>query len=465
MPGLYLDQASLPAGTVQVFQETDKPDPKVLGGRNCYVVESGTKYWSNGEEWLVEAGSGLGASREVTYITVALGILGQSNELGATCNFNATANKYFYGSAAAPSQGIFEPVKLAPQGFGSMFTYAADLLARDGISVRLMNGSLGGASMLNEFTGFAWVAGRANSTNYRGKRTASLGAGDLGHRGDFVFENGRLYECTVGRSDLAFLDSLTPIMFNGVPYYSTSSIVRGAAAALTAASKPTFSASAIVGDTVVDGAITWTCVSSTTTAVDHGNGLFVFKYDDSNFDPYYACARLATELVKYGNDNNPAPLSPRNQYVYLQNGQSDAGILSALYTRAVAQVAAYFSNKRISVICGLSVFSTTIGQAAYDTLETSFGGGGLASTPDYINGPISTMLSSMGFGKFKNPSDVDGFFGNIYFGTSLYRALGTSIDGLLYPNGPARIHVNSSGMVACAKALAPRLSKILRRSD
>ena len=385
-------------------------------------------------------------------VKAAIGIAGQSNEQGNTL-YADSLGVWQRAAVASPSQNIYEPVKLSTAGFGSMFVAVAELLAGDGVQVDLHNGAVGGSSFYVDWCGFVYMAGRSNSTAYRGKRT-TLGTGDPGHRGDFVFVNGATWEATTGNKHLVFYsDSTTPQTVAGTAYYSDPGTVVKETTLLTAASPPVFPGSPAVSNTVVDGSITWTCIHVGAKTTDASN-IHVNRTSDDGFDPYYMCVRLRNSLMS-------APVSTNKRFVYFQNGQVDAGIATAIYTMSLRMLGQYLGvwPYFITPIFGLSIMPPTHLTANWDLIETTLSGTGIAGTPNYATSPLTTALVSGGF-HLATPGETITSFG-IYYGQSLYRSFGADTTSLLQPSSP---HVTLFGMYACANAIAPTLSKILRNS-
>ncbi|HEY0955824.1 MAG TPA: hypothetical protein VGE36_13750 [Roseateles sp.] len=386
-------------------------------------------------------------------VKAVLGIAGQSNEAGSTLAPDSLGTLQRY-TVSVPEQGLVEPVKLQTAGTGSMFTEVTRLLARDGVKVDLHNGAIGGSSFYMDWTGFVYMAGRANSTPYRGKR-ASLGTGDPGTRGDLIFVNGAVWEATTGNKHLAFWgDSSNPVTVNGVQYFSDPGVIVKETNLVTASSPPTFQASPTVGDVTVDGGITWTCISVGAKITDAGS-VHVNRRTEIGFDPYFITKRLLDSLMS-------VQINKTKRFVYFQNGQSDAGVATNIYAVALRELGQYFGQAPYYVqpIYGLSIFNTSSNQANWDLLETAISGGGLGTTPNYTAvGTVGEKINSAGYHKHVLGTAVTDF--GWYVGQSLYRAFGMSTASMLQADGT---HTTPDGMKLCAAALYPELSKIFRNS-
>jgi hypothetical protein len=385
-------------------------------------------------------------------LKVALGVIGQSNEQGAVL-YQDSLGVWQKASVAAPSQGITEPALLNKAGFGSMFIPLTELLAQDGIAVELHNGAVGGTSYVYDWCGDIKMNGRTNSTAYRGKRVSTTN-GDPGHRGDQIFVNGAVWEATTGNSHLVFYNSATASpTYGGVSYYSDPGSIVKNTSLVTAGTPPTFPGSPIVGDAVVDGSITWTCLTVGAKTTDAGN-IHVLRNTEDGFDPYYMCQRVRDSLMT-------SSVSASKKFVYMQNGQADAGAAAAVYQMAMRMLGQYFgiSPYLITPIFGLSIYYPSQLQADWDTLETVLSGSGLAGSPNYATSGLTTAITSGGF-HLATPGNAITSFG-FYYGQSLYRSFGITTTSMLQPSSP---HVTIDGMYQCAYALYPTLSKILRNS-
>ena len=386
-------------------------------------------------------------------VKAVLGIAGQSNEAGSTLAPDSLGTLQRY-TVSVPEQGLVEPVKLQTAGTGSMFTEVTRLLARDGIKVELHNGAIGGSSFYTDWTGFVYMAGRANSTPYRGKR-ASLGLGDPGTRGDLIFVNGAVWEATTGNRHLAFWgDSANPVTVNGVQYFSDPGVIVKETNLVTAGAPPTFQAVPIVGDVTVDGGITWTCISVGAKTTDAGT-VHVNRRTEDGFDPYFFTVRLRNSLMS-------TQIVKSKRFVYFQNGQSDAGVATNIYAVALRELGQYFGQSPyfIQPIYGLSIFNISSSQANWDLLETAISGGGLNSTPNFTAvGTVGEKINSAGYHKHVLGTAVTDF--GWYVGQSLYRSFGTNTASMLQADGT---HTTPDGMKLCAAALYPDLSKIFRNS-
>ena len=386
-------------------------------------------------------------------VKAVLGIAGQSNEAGSTlvADANGTLQRY---TVTVPAQGLSEPVKLQTAGTGSMFTEATRQLAQDGIRVDLHNGAIGGSSFYADWTGFVYMAGRANSTAYRGKRS-SLGTGDPGTRGDLIFVNGAVWEATTGNRHLVFWgDPANPITVNGAQYFSDPGVVVKETNLVTAGAPPAFQAVPIVGDVTVDGGITWTCISVGAKVTD-ANNVHVNRRTEDGFDPYFMTVRLRNSLMS-------VQINKTKRFVYFQNGQSDAGVATQIYMVALRELGQFMGQSPyfIQPIYGLSIFNLSSNQANWDLLETAISGGGLDVAPNYAAaGTVGAALNSAGYHRHILGQPVTDF--GYYFGTSLWRTFRTATADMLQQDGT---HTTPAGMKQCAAALSPTLSQILRNS-
>lgn len=382
---------------------------------------------------------------------VAFGVAGQSTEMGQTKYLDGLGN-WVPAAFNSPSNNIYEPTPTAPAGAGSFFTYACELLAKDRIRVDLKNCAVGGTSIV-DWMGVLATNGRQNSYAYRGKRS-SLGSGDPGTRGDFIYVNGATWEATTGNKHLCFANSDTPIVVNGINVYRDPGYIIKETNLLSAASPPTFPGSPAVGNTVVDGAITWTCIAVGVLTPDSGTSR-IMRVTQDGVDPYFMCARLRTELMK-------CVVPANKRFVQFQNGQADAGMATALYAMGLREFGKFFAQDpyNIKVIFGLSIYYPAQTQANWDLLETALSGAGLSGSPNYSTSPLTVQLQGAGYTLGTLGTVTNNY--TFYYGASLYRIFGTATAPILQPNDP---HPTIDGAILCAKAIAPVLSRIFRNSQ
>ncbi len=377
-------------------------------------------------------------------LKTGIGVVGQSVEMGAAYKIDPSGVSQLAG-VSAPSQGIFEPVAGADMGRGSPFTLVAEMLADDEIGVRLFNGAVGSSSLIFHWVGTVNMAGRSNSVAYRGNR-ASEGDGDPGHRGDFIYVNGATWEATTGNRHLVF--TKVPLVFNGTTYYRDTGVTPDQPGGIretgltSAASPPIFPGSPVVGNTVADGGIVWTCVHVGAKTATSGT-TYVMTNADIGFDPYGMCKRVRDALMAM-------PVGQRNRYVYIQNGQSDAGNAAALYNRAIQMLVLFFCGNpyKIVPVIGLSLFYVGASQAGYDAIESVLSSTGLNGAPDYVNSSLTTTLVGNGY-HLALPGNAITDFG-FYYGQSLYRYFGTDVGNLGLYSGQPHPEVSKVNMVAVA---------------
>lgn len=377
-------------------------------------------------------------------------IMGQSVEAGATSNtVNGLGRRGFIN---APRQGFFEPLPSAPGASGSPFTGIVDRLADHGIRVvTYFNGALGGASLINEYCGSyrAWAA----NTAFRGKRDVSLGTDDPGHRGELVWANGMVWECTTGNRHLAFLNltyAEANITFAGASLRRTQNMVTKETTLLSGATAPAWPATPALGNTVPDGALVWTAIRAVATQPPTGDPVF---WAHDGFDPYYAIARVKTAATR-------APTAHR--YIFIQNGQSDQGRSSAVYARAIAGMMAHIMFGQptgIRFVIGLSIGATAAGHtdAGWDALETAISNSGRSGTPDYVTNPLTALYASHAVRRgVLGESPVNS--GTAYIRKSWYREFGRNAS-MLQSDG---LHLLPPSVETVADFDAPQIAQIIR---
>lgn len=392
-------------------------------------------------------------------ISADLGIAGQSTEQGACSELDAY-NTWQSCQMVSPRQGIVEPCYPNIWGAGSWFTVAADMLADDGIHVNLYNGAIGSSSWM-DWTGSVLNGGRANSTAYRGRRAANTATQDLGHKGQCINANGAVWEAIVGNTHLVNRQSTTPMTVGGTTVYNYNSTILKDTNILTGAAAPTFPASptietvrgALDGTTVVDGGITWMAVRAAVESVVDGNEIPIVA-SRPYFDPYFLCDRLY-RAVAFG--------SSSNKFVYLQNGQSDSGKSTLLYTRLLTWLLGYFATSKYGVniipIIGLSCKHPAGSATSYNLMEVALSNSNRGQPTDYANSPLTTQILAYGY-HLGTPGIARPSF-PFYYGASLWREMPDDMTPYI---GQAGVHPNKAGVFLGASKIAPMLSKIIRNS-
>lgn len=376
----------------------------------------------------------------------------QSNGLGSTF-MPLPTGEIVQAAITAPSQGYFSD-PLAPAMKGSYLAHTAELLAARGIRVRPANGSLGGASFIREFAGFVTIGVPARATSMRARR-ASQGAGDPGTKGHFCFVNGVLWECTTGQAAFGFFSGSTPISFGGASVTNAISSVVLGTPVLTSAYAVTFPLAEAVtlGDTVSDGAVVWTAVSKSETfpAGAQFAGMSIPAYNTLAFDPFYACKRLADELLA-------RPNAASSRFVTLANAQSDTDAIPELYTRALAECVRYYRHRSIIPIVGLSGFWEGATLAQYNALETVINGTARDVPANPAAGALAVRLEAQGYRR-GTPGTAFGS-NHWYVGPSVFRLqAGIPVAPLMQP-APNNVHTNLYGATVWGSLIADGYASI-----
>lgn len=362
---------------------------------------------------------------------LVLGVLGQSNERGQVDigeTISGVASRTVYPQAC---RSLKNPAFRAPifpsvsYSGGFLFRVYDDMLAAGWVP-HIINGAVGSLSMVRDACG--QVQSRANSTTYRQRREPET-HGDAGHAGDLMIVQGRLFLCIVGVKSFYTIDS------NAVYYGGGGEIdfQRNVGTATTAASEPAAFATASVGDIIVDGTVSWQCLSTTTT---YGGRTYtaggVLTENMYGFDPYGLCHRLRRMMQEVP--------SAKARCVLIQNGQSDTG--NATYQSALENIGSYFLKRGIKVAIGLTCYQPSAGTAAYDNLSTR------------VAAALTTLRN--GAGVYYDAADV-------ITGANLYSAMGST--GPMASGGAYfvkdynmdNIHLNSPGAIAAGGFVAAAL--------
>jgi hypothetical protein len=390
-------------------------------------------------------------------MSVACGLLGQSLPFGAvlTPDADGTPQKTYF---AAPSQNYAEPDPYAPGASGSYFTPAIQTLGDQGIRVFFTNTALGGISLIFDACGSVntngWLANRA----YRTRRT-TLAAGDPGTKGEFILEGGRVWESTTGCTHLAFINSDVPVTVEGIVWRRQLSYIAKNTDRTSATTKPTFSGSAIVGDTVDDngagstgGGIVWTCVQVASPAADASSGFRVARNADLYWDPYGIQLRARDAIV-----GQPVPVN--NRYcIVVGTVQTDASANATLIRLSHQLTSNYMAAAQVKTIHSMCLYYPPSTQANYDAYETVLSGANLGVAENYAGSALTTNLAGGGY-----TLGIPGTTGRAgviyYYMTSLYRRFGTDVLRMLQTPQP-NPHLTAPGALLCAAHFAPQLRRI-----
>jgi hypothetical protein len=295
--------------------------------------------------------------------TIAVGVLGQSNERGNVAGADAAT----YPTAFQSARNAGESVPFSPSvtRLGSYWPAVVDELSDWGYDLKIVNGAIGGLSFLTQLTPYINTR-QSNFSGYSVQRQPG-GTGDRGDFGSVITITGfgsapttRYFVCVAGGQQ-RFVTNRPPIVNAlGNSYQDAAQWTVGAA---TAAVAPDFSAAAaptgtaLLGGQVVDGGITWARISESFYGVLN-NGVMVSEHPTTfvssgaqlgrGFDPLGVCDRLLEELMR---------VRATRRIAYIAYGQSDLGVGAAVYSAMLQSAAQFFLNRRCEVMLGLTNFS------------------------------------------------------------------------------------------------------------
>lgn len=371
--------------------------------------------------------------------SIAIGILGQSNERGQVDPAEAIggiASRTAYPQAyrSSRNRSLRFPIAPALAKQGGMWFRLYDDLHDWGYDAHLVNSGIGSLSMVRDAAG--QIQTRANATGYRQKR-APIGGQDRGYAGDYMVVQGRVFLCTKGLLAYASYGG----GFNDTNGALDLDYIRSVGSQATAASEPAGLATAAVGDVVVDGTIEWTCLSASTSylglSYTAGN---ILSETRPGFDPFGLLHRVYDELN--------AVRDARHRIVLLANAQSDTGNLA--YQQALEGIGAFFLQRGIKVAIGLSFYQPATGTTGYNNLTTR------------VDGALTSLRASGNIPVYYAAADV-------LTGANLYTLLGST--GVMAAgggyfakdSGQDNIHVNAAGAIAGGAAWASALKAVLPR--
>lgn len=346
---------------------------------------------------------------------ILVGIDGQSNEQGTVPTSDRASYPLAFQSARNPAVGTPFPLMVARGG--GWWSRVYDELYDWGYDLQFINGGVGSQNFTNEASNYLQTRNNS-SANYYQKRNPSGVIGDRGDQGSFILVGTRVFQCTVGNTR-SFLNEGQMLTAQNLGIYAE---IKTSGTATSAASPPAGLSTANVGDTVVDGGITWTCVATdlagTYAATIGPTNVLAPVHMGYGFDPLGIMQRL-----------NYACLAETNisrKIIYIQNAQANLFSSATGYSNTLISKATYYLLRDFEVMIGLSCFSPAASGATttnYDTLTTAVG----------------TAIASL----------QASYPGKVWAGANLYTAMGST--GPMASGGaflqPDNIHLNGAGCV------------------
>lgn len=377
----------------------------------------------------------------VTRIPIQLIVIGQSNERGNV----AVADRSAYPTAfqSARNAGVSVPIAPAVTRLGGWWTEVYDQLWDWGYDLHIVNAGMGGASFLYHLTNYPFA--RQNNYPYSVQRLP-VAFPDRGDFGELVSFGGKIFVCTGGGRTRGAMWTGTTRSPWGTGRTDGPAWAGGGN---SGSSAPDVSAVAI-GDTVVDGSITWTRVDESlyngsatyNPALNTYNSVLMPSGTMSGrgFDPL---GILTMALEEAGRDK--APFTRRIAYV--ANGQSDLGVGAVTYGCTLSSLGTFFLQNGFDIMLGLTHFSPASGTTTqYGNLSTG------------VTNAITTLRGSWATDR-------------VLEGANLYQLMGST--GPMAPGGAFlqadNIHVNGAGAVGpdvagvscAAKHVADKLKAVL----
>lgn len=384
--------------------------------------------------------------RKLSRAPIALGIVGQSNERGQVDPTEAiggvpSITQYPQAYRSQRNPGLFYPIGPAVTKQGGMWFATYDALYDWGYDTNIVNGAIGSASFATDIVGKILDRTNDASTNssaIRAKR-ASIGDGDRGFFGDLAVIGGKLFVATTAKQ--AFCMNMgTATLTGDTTHVPELDYTRVLGTGTTGASPPDASAST-VGSTLVDGTVTWTCLSTTTTYLGFtytaGNPLTESRV---GFDPYGILRRVHGQMQ--------AIRHARYKIIILQNAQSDVSYSASVYTSFLNQAASYFLNRGYIVMIGLSYFWPGSTTTNYNNLTS-----GVNSSVSQLKALAATTYSASQVVAGANLYTLLGSTGNMAAGGAYFAK----------DSGQDNLHVNALGAIAGGSAWADSIKTVIPR--
>lgn len=344
--------------------------------------------------------------------TVAVGVLGQSNERGNVPTSDRATYLNAFESLINPGGPRVPIGPSVTRAAGGWWSYVYDRQWARGYDLRIVNGAIGSMGMVDHVNGK--IRGWAANTAYYSQR-GPVGDGDYGYVGDIIAVSGRMWRCVSGgRARYASFRTAYRVAdateLDYILEYGT---------ATSGASAPDWASITTVGGTIADGPLTWRLEN----LGSYGNAGELFYYDTGaglGYDPLGICQRLHNEMQRITDASR--------KIIYIQNGQSDLGQRQASYQTALINAASWFLIRGYEVMIGLTCFTPTSTAATYNMLKAARGAA------------LTDRQGSATYGS------------RVFAGADLYTAMGST--GPMALGGAFmqadNVHLNGRGMVGAA---------------
>lgn len=342
---------------------------------------------------------------QATRTPLTLLVFGQSTEQGPVPLTDKVAYPNAFTSTRNP--GFAQKRLVAVANRGGWWSKVYDDLWDWGYDADILNAAIGGASLPVHFTGS--IQARQSSYPYYKKRTGT-NFPDLGDFGDLYAIGSKIFNVTTGRNRQALNDA----PFAGVVGTSTLQdfVAFGGTSEATAASAPDVSATNI-GDTITDGTIQGVRVNEALLPYDAAFYPGIDSAVNGGLPNRNLSGTLGEQAAGYGWDplgliasaaRLAAQASPASmKLLYFSQGQTDLGISSAGYQRALQLLANYFLRRGWTVFLGNTIYSP---------------GSAGSTTANYDNQVAGVDAAIAALATY--------YPGQIYRGANLYSALGTT---------------------------------------
>lgn len=365
-------------------------------------------------------------------------VLGQSTESGRAPVAEMGAYPQAFYSLNNPTishgmegQAVIEKIdgfSYGPQG-GPWIKLYDDLLEH-GYEMHMANVSIGSASWVSHAVGIV-EAHQTNTNAFRARRLP-IHPSDPGTGGTIIVEDGKAFELVTGSQVFTYLKNNGADLYvegEKMPLELDYIYTPNAGKKSTAAVKPDFSTPVAVGDIVVDGDCEWECISLDSASIGYYTGT-QFKKQTRGFAGYDPLGMLR-RCADYAKAMRARGVS--RIFVYVCNGQSDAGRSVAQYQAACNYIIKDLRAQHFEVVLGLSTFFEASTIPYYNDLSTA------------VSGALSSNASDTG----------------VHAGANLYQLMG-SVDG---ENGLAfnsdRVHINAPSSIVAGGHHADAMKLIL----
>lgn len=290
---------------------------------------------------------------------IAIGIVGQSMETEHLPANKRALYPRAYVSQRNPAVRVPMPyTSRGKRGEGSSWPAMYDNLFDWGYDAEIICGAYGGLSFVNQVC--AKVKAWGANTEYFAQRTEPLNNMDWGYSGDLMVSSNRVFLCTQGKS---LATDYAPGVFDPVDSMGNEAgYVWSWGTGTSGGTIPAAFATAVKGQIIVDGSVTWKCIDAANVFNFYPGMLINDDLNNYGFDPLGVLAKMHAAMIN---------VRAEEKIIILCNGQSDLSSSVAEYQATLTAMVRWLRYFGYRVGVGLSSFTQGGSVPAWTNLQTA----------------------------------------------------------------------------------------------